>query len=75
MLRTSHRRAFIRGFLSVFDISVLSVPMTTVELPRPTSPAEAWEKDRAALRGDWMRIGDDFRAACEHGRKRVEQAV
>lgn len=75
MKRTSHRSAFLRGFFSVFDLSVLSVQTTTVDLPRPLSPAEAWSKDRSAMRGDWMKISGDFTTAFEHGRKRVEEVV
>lgn len=75
MHTTSRRAAFFRGFFSVFDLSVLAVPMTTVDIPRPLSPAEAWNKDRSAMRGDWMKIGGDFETAFEHGRKRVEQTV
>ncbi len=75
MKRTSRRSAFVRGFFSVFDLSVLAVPMTSADLPRPLTPAEAWSKDRSAMRGDWMKIGGDFSTAFEHGRKRVEQAV
>lgn len=75
MKRPSNRSAFVRGFFSVFDLSVLSVRTTTVDLPRPLTPAEAWSRDRSAMRGDWMKIGGDFATAFEHGRKRVEQIV
>ncbi|MDR2133817.1 MAG: hypothetical protein LBP27_01825 [Treponema sp.] len=47
-------RAFLKGFASAFDITggVKTHDLTT-----------GWERDGAAIRGDWQRVGDDMRHA------------
>jgi hypothetical protein len=47
-------RAFLKGFASAFDIT------GGVKAPDPTT---GWERDGAAIRGDWQRVGDDMRRA------------
>jgi hypothetical protein len=47
-------RAFLKGFASAFDIS------GGVKTPDLTT---GWERDGAAIRGDWQRVGDDMRRA------------
>jgi hypothetical protein len=47
-------RAFLKGFASAFDI--------TGGIKTP-DPATGWERDGAAIRGDWQRVGDDMRRA------------
>jgi hypothetical protein len=47
-------RAFLKGFASAFDIT------GGVEMP---DPATGWERDGAAIRGDWQWVGDDLRRA------------
>jgi hypothetical protein len=49
-------RAFLKGFISAFDIS----GQTLISIPDLES---GFQKDREALRGDWQRVGDDMRRA------------
>jgi hypothetical protein len=52
--KTSALRAFLNGFMSAFDLT------GGVKTP---DPATGWERDGAAIRGDWQRVGDDMRRA------------
>jgi hypothetical protein len=52
--KNNRLRAFLQGFASAFDIT------GGVE---PPDPATGWERDGAAIRGDWQRVGDDMRRA------------
>ncbi|MDR1100262.1 MAG: hypothetical protein LBL28_07250 [Treponema sp.] len=47
-------RTFLKGFASAFDIT------GGVKTPDLTT---GWERDGAALRGDWQRVGEDIRRA------------
>ncbi|MDR0710710.1 MAG: hypothetical protein LBF77_11665 [Spirochaetaceae bacterium] len=47
-------RAFLKGFAAAFDIT------GGVKTPDLTT---GWERDGAAIRGDWQRVGDDMRRA------------
>jgi hypothetical protein len=46
--------AFLKGFASAFDIT------GGVKIPDLTT---GWERDGAAIRGDWQRVGDYMRRA------------
>jgi len=50
--------AFLKGFVSVFDIT----GQTLVSFP---DLSKGLQKDAEALRGDWQRIGIDFRIAMD----------
>jgi hypothetical protein len=52
--KNSTLRAFLKGFASAFDIT------GGVKTPDLTT---GWERDGAAIRGDWQRVGDDMRRA------------
>jgi hypothetical protein len=47
---------FLKGFASAFDI-------TGGTFTSKTDFSTGWEKDGAAIRGDWQRVGDDIRSA------------
>jgi hypothetical protein len=47
-------RTFLKGFASAFDIT------GGIKTPNLTT---GWERDGAAIRGDWQRVGDDMRRA------------
>jgi hypothetical protein len=47
-------RAFLSGFMSAFDIT------GGVKTPDLTT---GWERDGAAIRGGWQRVGADLRRA------------
>jgi hypothetical protein len=53
-LKTGKIRAVLDGFMSAFDIT------GGVKTPDLTT---GWERDGAAIRGDWQRVGDDMRRA------------
>jgi hypothetical protein len=52
--KNSALRAFLKGFMSAFDIT------GGVETP---DLATGWKRDGEAIRGDWQRVGDDMRRA------------
>jgi hypothetical protein len=52
--KNSALRAFLKGFASAFDIT------GGIKTPDLTT---GWQRDGAAIRGDWQRVGGDMRRA------------
>jgi hypothetical protein len=52
--KNTRLRAFFKGFASAFDITGGT---------SPPNPENGFAKDRAALQGDWHKIGNDMKKA------------
>lgn len=57
--KETRRRAFWRGFSSVFDFS-FSPRVIRSPGPRPLDPDEAMRQDAENIRRDWERVGRDI---------------